>query len=64
VPESDVQEYPHRVRVWFGGHAVEEHVALPDPAASYEAPTRRRFASLLVTNEPVATTPGSTIGVS
>jgi hypothetical protein len=44
-----------RVCVWFGGHKIVEHVAQPDYAARFEAAMRRRFASLRVTNEPLAT---------
>lgn len=58
--ESVTQRQPepdqHRVRVWFGTHVIEDLVAPPDPAASYEAAMRRRFAGLLVTNEPMAPT--------
>lgn len=47
-----MEQRPRRVRVWFGTHVIEDHVALPGPAVSYEAAMRRRFAGLLVTNEP------------
>jgi hypothetical protein len=43
-----------RVCVWFGTHKIVEHVSTPDYAARFEAAMRRRFASLRVTNEPVA----------
>lgn len=42
------------VRVWFGQHKIVEHIAEPTHAARFEASMRRRFASLRVTNEPVA----------
>ena len=43
-----------RVCVWFGEHEIVEHIAEPAYAARFEAAMRRRFASLRVTNEPVA----------
>jgi hypothetical protein len=43
-----------RVCVWFGEHKIVEHVSAPDYAARFEAAMRRRFASLRVTNEPIA----------
>jgi hypothetical protein len=42
------------VRVWFGEHLIAEHVADAIDAATYGAWMRRRFASLRVTNEPIA----------
>lgn len=54
MTEQQRESDQRRVRVWFGAHVIEDHVDLPDPAASYEAAMRRRFAGLLVTNEPVA----------
>jgi hypothetical protein len=46
---------PHRrVCVWFGEHKIVEHVAEPTFAAGFEQAMRRRFASLRVTNEPLA----------
>lgn len=56
MAEQQTQERPRRVRVWFGTHAIEDHVAQPEQAVSYEAAMRWRFAGLLVTNEP-ATAP-------
>ena len=44
----------NRVRVWFGPHLIAEHLATPEEAADYAAAMGRRFASLLVTNEPAA----------
>jgi hypothetical protein len=43
-----------RVCVWFGEHKIVEHVAETMHAARFEDAMRRRFASLRVTNEPVA----------
>jgi len=43
-----------RVCVWFGEHKIVEHVAETMDAARFEDAMRRRFASLRVTNEPVA----------
>jgi hypothetical protein len=54
VTEQQREDDQRHVRVWFGTHVIEDHVAQPDPAASYEAAMRKRFAGLLVTNEPVA----------
>jgi nitroimidazol reductase NimA-like FMN-containing flavoprotein (pyridoxamine 5'-phosphate oxidase superfamily) len=44
----------YRVCVWFGRHKIVEHVAETMHAARFEDAMRRRFASLRVTNEPVA----------
>lgn len=54
MAEQQAKDGPRRVRVWFGTHAIEDHVAQPDPASNYEAAMRRRFAGLLVTNEPAS----------
>jgi hypothetical protein len=43
-----------RVCVWFGEHKIVEHVSEPPYAERFEAAMRRRFASLRVTNEPIA----------
>jgi hypothetical protein len=43
-----------RICVWFGEHKIVEHVSEPAYAQRFEAAMRRRFASLRVTNEPVA----------
>ncbi len=43
-----------RVCVWFGQHKIVEHVAGPAFAIRFEAAMRHRFASLRVTNEPIA----------
>jgi hypothetical protein len=43
-----------RVCVWFGKHKIVEHVSTPDYAERFAAAMRQRFASLRVTNEPVA----------
>ena len=43
-----------RVCVWFGKHKIVEHVSTPDKAERFAAAMRQRFASLRVTNEPVA----------
>ncbi len=42
------------IRVWFGRHMIVEHVAETTQAGLFEAAMRQRFASLRVTNEPVA----------
>jgi len=42
-----------RVRVWFGGHPIADHIADSEQAVHYEEAMRRRFASLRVTSEPV-----------
>jgi hypothetical protein len=51
-----VEHEPHsrRVCVWFGEHKIVEHVSEPAFADRFETAMRRRFASLRVTNEPVA----------
>lgn len=54
MTEQQLESDQRRVQVWFGTHVIEDHVAPPDPAASYEAAMRRRFAGLLATNEPAA----------
>jgi hypothetical protein len=43
-----------RICVWFGEHKIVEHVSEPAYAWRFETAMRRRFASLRVTNEPVA----------
>jgi len=43
-----------RVRVWFGERVIVDHVTDPESAARFEGAMRRRFASLRVTNEPLA----------
>jgi hypothetical protein len=43
-----------RVCVWFGEDKIVEHVSEPAFADRFEAAMRERFASLRVTNEPVA----------
>lgn len=40
-----------RVRVWFGEHAIRDHVAATDLADRYAQAMRRRFAGLRITNE-------------
>lgn len=58
---TETRETPatqRRVRVWFGAHAITDHIATADQAERYEEAMRRRFASLRVTSEPVLT--GST----
>lgn len=44
----------HRVCVWYGKHKIIEHFADQANAARFEAAMHRRFASLRVTNEPMA----------
>lgn len=45
-----------RVEVWFGEHLIIDHTDEETAAFAYEQAMRRRFASLRVTNEPVAPT--------
>jgi hypothetical protein len=42
----------HRVRVWFGEHAIATFIGPPVDAATYQARMQQRFASLRITNEP------------
>ncbi len=44
----------HRVRVWFGEHAIGTFVGPPADAATYEAKMQQRFVSLRITNEPAS----------
>ncbi|MDX6237623.1 MAG: hypothetical protein QOG10_2438 [Kribbellaceae bacterium] len=42
-----------RVRVWFGSHVIANYCAEPELAERYAAAMDRRFAGLMVTNEPL-----------
>lgn len=42
-----------RVRVWFGDHAIADHIAAEPNAARYAAAMERRFSCCRVTNEPL-----------
>lgn len=46
-------DHRHRVRVWFGEHAIADYIADADKAADYEAGMRQRFQGLRVTNDPL-----------
>lgn len=57
--EADAAAPMHRVRVWFGAHAIADYRAEPVSAERYAAAMARRFYGLKVTNEPLPARPES-----
>lgn len=50
---ASVDRRRRRVRAWFGKHAIADYMGEPALAARYEQAMKRRFARLLVTNDPL-----------